>query len=130
MNYLIPYNQYIYGIKYHTEVMRTMYDDMMYEEKFPLRLAQLRNAKGVSAREMSLSIGQNAGYINLIENGKAFPSLQGFFYICEYLNITPQEFFDTETKAPDKLRDILEDMKKLNDAQLEHIAAIVKDLVK
>lgn len=130
MNYLIPYNQYIYGIKYHTEVMRTMYDDMMYEEKFPLRLAQLRNAKGVSAREMSLSIGQNAGYINLIENGKAFPSLQGFFYICEYLNITPQEFFDTETKAPDKLRDILEDMKKLNDAQLEHIAAIVKDLIK
>lgn len=129
MNYLIPYNQYIYGIKYHTEVMRTMYDDMMYEEKFPLRLAQLRNAKGVSAREMSLSIGQNAGYINLIENGKAFPSLQGFFYICEYLNITPQEFFDTETKAPDKLRDILEDMKKLNDAQLEHIAAIVKDLI-
>lgn len=107
-----------------------MYDDMMYEEKFPLRLAQLRNAKGVSAREMSLSIGQNAGYINLIENGKAFPSLQGFFYICEYLNITPQEFFDTETKAPDKLRNILEDMKKLNDAQLEHIAAIVKDLIK
>lgn len=79
---------------------------------------------------MSLSIGQNPGYINNIENGKAFPSLQGFFYICEYLNITPQEFFDTETKAPDKLRDILEDMKKLNDAQLEHIAAIVKDLIK
>lgn len=102
----------------------------MHEEEFPLRLAQLRTKKGVSARDMSLSIGQNPGYINNIENGKAFPSLQGFFYICEYLNITPQEFFDTETKAPDKLRDILEDMKKLNDAQLEHIAALVKDLIK
>ena len=62
----------------------------MYEEKFPIRLAKLRTAKGVSARDMSLSIGQNAGYINNIENGKALPSMAGFFFICEYLGITPQ----------------------------------------
>ena len=42
----------------------------MYEEDFPLRLAQLRNKKGVSARDMSLSIGQNAGYINNISLNK------------------------------------------------------------
>ena len=66
----------------------------MYEEEFPLRLAQLRTKKGVSARDMSLSIGQNPGYINNIECGKALPSMTGFFYICEYLNITPSEFFD------------------------------------
>ena len=66
----------------------------MYEEGFALRLAQLRNKKGVSARDMSLSIGQNAGYINTIESGKAFPSMTVFFYICEYLDITPEEFFD------------------------------------
>lgn len=38
----------------------------MYEDEFPLRLAQLRQQKGVSARDMSLSIGQNAGYNILI----------------------------------------------------------------
>ena len=41
---------------------------MTLEEKFAERLAELRIAKGVSARDMSLSIGQSAGYINNIEN--------------------------------------------------------------
>ena len=47
----------------------------MYGEDFAVRLARLRNKKGVSARDMSLSIGQNAGYINAIESGKALPSM-------------------------------------------------------
>ena len=51
----------------------------MDEKAFSLRLAQLREKKGVSARDMSLSIGQNAGYINNIESGKSMPSLSGFF---------------------------------------------------
>ena len=63
----------------------------MYEEFFCLRLAKLREQKGVSAREMSLAIGQNPSYINRIENGKAFPSMQVFFYICEYLGVTPAQ---------------------------------------
>ena len=53
----------------------------MYEEEFAERLVALRMKKGVSARDMSLSIGQNAGYINNIENGKALPSMTSFFYI-------------------------------------------------
>ena len=51
----------------------------MYEEEFPIRLAKLRTKKGVSARDMSLSIGQNAEYINNIETGKALPSMSSFF---------------------------------------------------
>ena len=65
----------------------------MYEEFFSRRLAQLRAQKGVSAREMSLAIGQNSSYINRIENQRAFPSMQGFSYICEYLGVTPGAFF-------------------------------------
>ena len=42
----------------------------MYGEDFSERLSKLRNQKGVSARDMSLSIGQNPCYINNIENGK------------------------------------------------------------
>ena len=44
-----------------------------YENFFRDRLISLRVQKGISAREMSLSLGQNAGYINNIENGRAFP---------------------------------------------------------
>lgn len=65
----------------------------MDEKDFSLRLAQLREKKGVSARDMSLSMGQNPGYINNIESGKSMPSLSGIFYICDYLGITPPVIF-------------------------------------
>jgi len=102
----------------------------MYEEEFPVRLAQLRTKKGVSARDMSLSIGQNAGYINNIECGKALPSMSAFFFICEYLDISPGDFFDTDSSNPEKLNTLIELLKKLNDKQLDSISAIVTDMVK
>lgn len=102
----------------------------MDEKDFAIRLARLREKKGVSARDMSLSIGQNAGYINSIEIGKSKPSLDGLYYICEYLGVTLSEFFDTETVNPTKLNAIVKDMKKLNNQQLEMIGALVKELIK
>lgn len=102
----------------------------MYEEEFQLRLSKLRNEKNVSARDMSLSIGQNPGYINNIESGKAMPSMTGFFYICEYLNISPKDFFDTDSKNPELLNELIKYLKFLDNTQLEHILAIVRDLTK
>lgn len=82
------------------------------------------------ARDMSLSMGQNASYINNIENGKALPSMTGFFYICEYLNITPGEFFDAENKNPEKVQEVVEDLKKLDSEQFDNISAIIRNLAK
>lgn len=50
---------------------------MINEENFAERLSQLREARQVSAREMSLAIGQNCSYINRIENKKAFLIIPG-----------------------------------------------------
>lgn len=69
-------------------------------ESFGLRLAKLREELGISARQMSLELGQNESYINRIENGKIYPSLQVFFYICDYLHVTPKEFFDEDLPEP------------------------------
>ena len=102
----------------------------MNDKEFSLRLAKLREKKGVSARDMSLSIGQNAGYINNIESGKAMPSLSGLYYICEYLGITPSEFFDTENADPASISEIVRDLKKLNAEQLASVAGIIKVLAK
>ena len=102
----------------------------MYENEFQTRLAQLRENKGVSARDMSLSIGQNPGYINNIETGKALPSMSGFFYICEYLQLSPKDFFDIDAKNPEKLNELIKDLKKPDDKQLDSIASIVQGLVK
>ena len=102
----------------------------MYENEFQTRLAQLREKKGVSARDMSLSIGQNPGYINNIETGKVLPSISVFFYICEYLQLSPKDFFDIDAKNPEKLNELIKDLKKLDDKQLDSIASIVQGLVK
>lgn len=102
----------------------------MYEDIFPIRLTELRLQKGVSARDMSLSIGQNPGYINNIETGKALPSMSAFFFICEYLDITPQEFFDTDSKTPNELKTIVTDLKRLTPEQIKNIGSIISGLAK
>lgn len=102
----------------------------MYDEDFQARLSKLRNEKGVSARDMSLSIGQNPGYIHNIENGKALPSMSVFFFICDYLGISPSEFFDIDNSNPGKLKPIIEKMKTLDDEQLDGIAAIVNGMTR
>lgn len=73
-------------------------------------------------------MGQNHGYINNIETGKVMPSLTGFFYICEYLQVTPSEFFDTDSNDPEQIRTIAKDLKKLSPSQLASVADIVHGL--
>ena len=101
----------------------------LYEKFTQDRIARLRMQRNVSARDMSLSLGQNSGYINQIENRKALPSLQGLFYICEYFGITPEQFFDEGTSCPVQLAAVVDDMKKLDDDSLAHIAAIVRKII-
>lgn len=69
-----------------------MYDIEEFDNFFSKRISQLRIAKDVSARDMSLTIGQSAGYINTIENKKALPSMHVFYYICEYLTYHQKSF--------------------------------------
>ena len=101
---------------------------MDYIEWFYGRLAELRIQKGVSARDMSLSLGQSESYINKIENKRTLPSFTGFIYICEYFGITPQEFFNDKTASPQKLKELIEELEKLTPEQAEHILQIVKDI--
>lgn len=100
----------------------------MYEDFLAERLTQLRNKKNVSARDMSLSIGQSVNYINSIENKKTLPSITGFFYICEYLGVTPKDFFDVDNENPEILDEVVTDLKKLDTTSLEQVAGIIKKL--
>lgn len=100
----------------------------MEQDVFSRRLSELRINKGVSARDMSLSIGQSPSYINNIENGVNYPSMTVFFYICEYLGVTPAEFFDTTSKNPSKERELLNTVKGLNNEQLDNLISLAKGL--
>ena len=94
------------------------------------RIIELRLLKKVSARSMSLDIGQSKGYIAGVEAGHNLPSMAVFLYICEYLNVSPKEFFDTELPSPEIFRELMKNVKKLNKDQIESLSNFVKSMVK
>jgi len=102
---------------------------MDYVKYVSERITKLRTSKGVSARDMSISMGQNVNYVNNIENRKAEPSLSGFFIILEYFGVSPQEFFDTGNTNPVQLNDFIEDVKQLDDSELFHLSHFMKEIV-
>ena len=102
----------------------------MYEDFIRERIVKLRMERDVSAREMSLSMGQRASYVNNIENRRARPSLTGLFYICEYFGITPWEFFEEGNEYPQKLRAIVDSLKNLDERNLAIVAQIASILAR
>lgn len=107
-----------------------MGDDMKESDKFSQRLLQLMNKNKLSARQLSLSLGYNEGYINRIVNGKTYPNVINFFEICEFLEITPKEFFDYDIKNPILLNENIKELKKLNDNALNHHLEFLKEINK
>ena len=100
------------------------------EELFTTRLRELRTEVGKSAREMSLEMGQNPGYINSIEHGKSMPNLRSFFQICDYLNVTPSYFLspledDVKNKETAELIRIIEE---LDDKNFDAVCVLLKGL--
>ena len=67
---------------------------MMDEQFIRDRISSLREEKGISERKMSLDLGHSTSYIRSIISGRSMPSMGEFLYICEYLDISPQEFFN------------------------------------
>ena len=102
----------------------------MEKEEFIRRLTELRINKGVSAREMSLSLGMNENYINRLENGAGLPKMETIFFICDYLGVTPQEFFDLGTSDPVKCNKLYMEARSLSSAQLDMVLDLIKALKK
>ena len=102
----------------------------MYETFFCERLTQLRLEKGVSAREMSLALGQSEAYINRIENNQMLPSLTVFFYICEYFHISPKDFFNDAPEVDLEYLELAQKLKQLPEEERNHISLLITDMLK
>ena len=100
-----------------------------FKKDFADRLRALRNERKISAREMSLELGQNVNYINYIENGKHLPSMQGFFLICEYFNIQPSDFLKNPNEPFKTSSDNISFLSKLTNRQQESIVSMLKEFV-
>lgn len=102
----------------------------MYESFVRERITQLRLKKGVSEYQMSYDLGHSRGYIYNISSGKALPPLKEFFAICEYFNITPQQFFDDKTAHPELVQKAVEGMTQLSESDLVMLLTIIERMQK
>lgn len=59
---------------------------------------------------------------------KSLPSMPSFFYICEYLGVTPQEFFDEVNANPEALKEFIAQARQLDSQSFEYILGIMKEL--
>ena len=69
---------------------------MDYLNWVPNRIAELRMQKGWFRSGHEPVPRPERKLYKQIENKRTMPSMAGFFYICEYFGITPQEFFNSD----------------------------------
>lgn len=100
----------------------------MTEEFIRERITQLRIKKGVSEYQMSYDLGHSRGYIYNISSGKALPPLKEFLAICDYFEITPQQFFDESTDTPELIQKAIDGMRKLNESDLIMLLSFINRL--
>ena len=94
------------------------------------RITALRTQKGISEYKMSLDLGHSKGYIQGISSGRALPSMYEFLYMCDYLGITPKEFFDSEIENPEKVERLYQLSKNMPDDDLDILIATAERLNK
>lgn len=104
--------------------------DGMDEQFIRDRISFLRTKKGVSEYKMSYDLGHSKSYIQSISSGRALPSLSEFLYICEYLGVTPKEFFDTDIKEPLLLHELNDKAKEMSQDDIKALISIADRLVK
>jgi len=92
------------------------------------RIQTLRDERGMSARDLSLSTGQNEAYINKIETRRSKPSIEGLVYVCDYFHITLAEFFDEGTEQPLKVKELLAEVKGLDSDSLDLLIGTAKKM--
>lgn len=82
------------------------------------RISILRTKKGISEYKMSLDLGHSKSYIQSISSGKSLPSLAEFLYICDYLGVSPREFFDESITEPSLVNELYALTKEMKEEDL------------
>lgn len=100
----------------------------MNEEFIRQRITELRIQKNVSEYKMSLDLGHSKSYMQSISSGRALPSMIEFLNICEYFDITPFEFFDTNQNEVLILKELNNEAKKLKKEDINLLIQLAKKL--
>ncbi len=90
------------------------------------RYARIRLAHNISARRLSMELGQSSEYINQIETGKSMPSVEGLINFCDYFGMSAREFFDDRIAFPVEYKTIADELNKMDAMEI----GLVLDLLK
>lgn len=89
-------------------------------EKSPLdkkfiaeRITKLRMEHSISEYQLSLDLGFSKGYIQAISSGNILPSLGSLYKICEYFEITPEQFFSGKSTDSKLLKDLFNAIREM-----------------
>ncbi|MBR5547847.1 MAG: helix-turn-helix transcriptional regulator [Clostridia bacterium] len=94
------------------------------------RITQLRLYKDVSEYQMSYDLGHSRGYVYNISSGKSLPPMKEFLAICDYFELTPQQFFDDSVQNPELIQKVISGLKQLSDADLLMLLGFINRLIK
>lgn len=92
------------------------------------RISILRTKKNVSEYRMSTDLGHSKSYIQSISSGKSMPSMGEFLYICEYLGVTPREFFDNSLGEPQLVQKLYELTRNMSEDNLNVLINLAERL--
>ena len=93
------------------------------------RITRLRLKKGVSEYQMGYDLGHSRGYVYNISSGKALPPMKEFLAICDYFNVSPQQFFDESTDNPELIQKAVEGMKRLDEKDMLMLLGFINRLL-
>lgn len=94
------------------------------------RITELRMKKGIAEHRMSLELGHSRSYMQGISSGRALPSMTEFIAICDYLGVTPKEFFEEDNPNPSAVSELCAVAKKLPDEDLSLLILLAKRMMK
>lgn len=110
-----------------TELKINTLEDIKMDEQFIRdRISSLRQEKQISERKMSLDLGHSTSYIRSITSGRALPSMSEFLYICEYLGVTPMEFFNEERKTTLTQQEAIEHIYSMSDEDIRLLIGFIE----
>ena len=102
----------------------------MDTEYITKRITELRLKKGIAEHRMSLDLGHSRSYMQGISSGRALPSMTEFLAICDYLDVTPRDFFDEGNINPPLLQALLDKLKTLPERDLLILYSLIERLEK
>ncbi len=100
----------------------------MYEDFVPERAGKVADTERRICTRYVLVVRTGKQLYQQHRKQKSLPAMQSFFYICEYLGVTPQEFFDEGNACPEALQEFIEEARKLDSRSMSYILGIMKEL--